>query len=296
MTIRTFPDPPTAVQTLTISTSNETSFWNFVSEFHARLPAINDAGGSGYYFFTGAAPGNTSRLTIALFFAGHQNDTIMAKTLDPLIAYANATLGPSSVVSLRVQAPAFRYVIDTLLPGDSDTGGAIVRLGSRLISREFLSTRSGAAALTDSLQRFFSPSVGAQAGSTITGHIVAGGQVARNAGLDVAVNPAWRRTVTHLAFGVGWAANATVAEQREKERRITEVLVPLFSRLEKGMGAYLNEADAEEREFQWSFWGGNYKRLRAVKEKWDEEGMFIVRRGVGSEEWDGEGLCRVELS
>lgn len=291
VTIRTFPDPPAAVQSLTISTANYTGFWNFVEEFHARLPSVSDAAGSGYYFLTSAAPGNVSTLTIALFFVGHTNETVMAKVLDPLIEYAIMTLGPSSVASARLQAPAFKYVIGELLPGDSDTGGAIVRIWSRLVSRDLLVHRAGAAALTDSFKRLFGPGVGA--GNTITGHVVAGGQVARNVGLDVAVNPAWRRTLTHLAGGVSWPPDATVEEVGALERRITEVMVPMFAQLEPDMGAYLNEADAYERDFQRSFWGDNYPRLREVKKKWDPEGIFITRRGVGSEEWDDDGLCRV---
>jgi FAD/FMN-containing dehydrogenase len=291
-TIRTFPDPPVAVQSLTVSTANYTGFWKFVEEFHAQLPAVDDAGGSGYYFLSSAAAGNVSNIRIALFFVGHTNETAMAKVMDPLIQYANEILGSSSVVSLRSQAPAFKYVIDVLLPSDSDTGGGIARIGSRLVSRRLLSRRTGAAALMDSFKQFFALGVGA--GATITGHVVAGGQVARNARLDVAVNPAWRRTLTHLSWGLSWPSTATVEEQRAVERRITDVVVPLFSRLEPDMGAYLNEADASERDFQRSFWGDNYPRLRKVKKRWDPEGIFITRKGVGSEDWDEDGLCRVQ--
>ena len=291
VTIRTFPDPPTAVQSLAISSANDTAFWDFVEEFHAKLPAVNDAGGSGYYFLTAAAPGNISTLIIGLFFAGHTNDTIMAEVMDPLLEYANLTLGSSSVVASRFQAPAFKYVINEILPRDSDTGGATVHLGSRLVSRDFLSRRAGATKLTAALKKAFAPGIGA--GGSFTGHLVAGGQVARNAELNVAVNPAWRRTVTHLVGGVSWSQNATVEEQLEVERRVTEEMVPLLAELEPDMGAYLNEADAFEQNFQRSFWGDNYPRLREVKKRWDPEGIFITRAGVGSEDWDEEGLCRV---
>ena len=291
VTIRTFPDPPTAVQSLVISAANDTAFWGFVEEFHAKLPLVNDAGGSRYYFLTAGTPGNISTLTIGLFFAGHTNDMIMAEVMDPLVEYANVTLGSSSVVTMRFQAPAFKYVINELLPGDSDTGGSIAHLGSRPVSRGFLSRRAGDAKLTEALKKVFGPGVGA--GGSFTGHLVAGGQVARNAKLDVAVNPVWRRTVTHLAGGVSWSQNATVEEQREVERRVTEEMVPLLVELEPDMGAYLNEADANERDFQRSFWGDHYPRLREVKKRWDPEGIFITRVDVGSEDWDGEGLCRV---
>jgi hypothetical protein len=60
------------------------------------------------------------------------------------------------------------------------------------------------------------------------------------------------------------------------------------------MGAYLNEANAYEKDFQSSFWGDNYNRLYKIKQKWDPTGLFITRSGVGSEDWDTEGLCRVK--
>lgn len=85
VTIRTFPDPPTAVQSLVISAANDTAFWGFVEEFHAKLSLVNDAGGSRYYFLTAGTPGNISTLTIGLFFAGHTNDMIMAEVMDPLV-------------------------------------------------------------------------------------------------------------------------------------------------------------------------------------------------------------------
>ena len=60
------------------------------------------------------------------------------------------------------------------------------------------------------------------------------------------------------------------------------------------MGSYLNEADSEEPDFQKSFWGDNYSRLYNIKRKWDPHGVFVVRKGVGSENWDDKGLCRLK--
>lgn len=57
-------------------------------------------------------------------------------------------------------------------------------------------------------------------------------------------------------------------------------------------GAYSNEADVREPNFQRTFFGDNYGRLRGVKRRYDPDGMFIVGAGVGSEEWDEYGICR----
>jgi hypothetical protein len=91
-----------------------------------------------------------------------------------------------------------------------------------------------------------------------------------------------------------WYANTTFEEQQKTRDEVTNMQVPILKSLEPGkMGAYLNEADSQEPNFQQSFWGDNYARLYAIKQKWDTLGLFIVRRGVGSEDWDDDGLCRL---
>ena len=58
-------------------------------------------------------------------------------------------------------------------------------------------------------------------------------------------------------------------------------------------GAYSNEADCFEDDFQSTFFGNNYERLSAIKIKYDPTDLFIVKAGVGSERWDTGGFCRV---
>jgi hypothetical protein len=89
----------------------------------------------------------------------------------------------------------------------------------------------------------------------------------------------------------------TFEEQDAKTANITRHEVPMFRSLEHGkMGAYVNEADADEVGFQQSFWGENYPRLRSIKASRDPNDLFIVRKGVGSEDWDDDGLCRLNRS
>jgi FAD binding domain/Berberine and berberine like len=53
--------------------------------------------------------------------------------------------------------------------------------------------------------------------------------------------------------------------------------------LTPGGGAYVNEADFFEPDWQTSFWGPHYPRLLEIKRKYDPENMFRVHHGVGSE-------------
>jgi hypothetical protein len=47
----------------------------------------------------------------------------------------------------------------------------------------------------------------------------------------------------------------------------------------------MSEADILEPNFQQAFYGSNYDRLYALKQKYDPTGLFYAPTGVGSENW-----------
>ena len=57
--------------------------------------------------------------------------------------------------------------------------------------------------------------------------------------------------------------------------------------------AYLAEGNYFDKDWQRAFWGANYPRLAAVKQKYDPDGLFFVHHGVGSEAWSADGFTRV---
>ena len=60
-----------------------------------------------------------------------------------------------------------------------------------------------------------------------------------------------------------------------------------------GAGAYFNEADYFDDDWQENFWGmDNYMRLLDIKQKWDPEQLFYCHKCVGSEFWEEGGMCR----
>ena len=77
---------------------------------------------------------------------------------------------------------------------------------------------------------------------------------------------------------------------------MTNDFIPQLKALTPGSGVYLNEADFLEPDWQESFYGANYARLRSIKKKYDRIDVFYAPTAVGSDEWreDSRGrLCRV---
>jgi FAD/FMN-containing dehydrogenase len=57
--------------------------------------------------------------------------------------------------------------------------------------------------------------------------------------------------------------------------------------------SYVWETDFFQPDWQEAFWGENYPRLLAVKDKYDPDGLFFLHHGVGSEKWSADGFMRV---
>jgi FAD/FMN-containing dehydrogenase len=58
-------------------------------------------------------------------------------------------------------------------------------------------------------------------------------------------------------------------------------------------GSYVAESNYFNHSWQDAFWGSNYQRLRAIKAKYDPDGLFFVHHGVGSEDWSEDGFTQL---
>lgn len=54
----------------------------------------------------------------------------------------------------------------------------------------------------------------------------------------------------------------------------------------------MSESNFFQENWQQAYWGTNYTRLAAVKDKYDPTGLFFVHNGVGSEAWSEDGFVR----
>ncbi len=116
---------------------------------------------------------------------------------------------------------------------------------------------------------------------------------------DTAMNPAVLNAFA-LAIIAGEGEPAFVGlaghepnmkEARSGASRINKAINALL-KVAPNAGSYVSESNFFEKNWQQSFWGSNYPRLAAIKKKYDPEGLFFVRHGVGSEEWSDDGFTR----
>ncbi|KAI6782558.1 uncharacterized protein J7T54_003569 [Emericellopsis cladophorae] len=121
------------------------------------------------------------------------------------------------------------------------------------------------------------------------------------------VNPAWRDTMMFNIIGVVWDADATEEEIATGNEKLTGDLSQRLKDISPGAGAYNNEGDLMDLEWQVSFYSQKYDRLLAIKKNIDPRDLFWAPTAVGSEGWaignqenvpfisqDGR-LCRVSV-
>jgi FAD/FMN-containing dehydrogenase len=77
------------------------------------------------------------------------------------------------------------------------------------------------------------------------------------------------------------------------DARAVDQAIAQLRRLVPDAGSYVSESNYFNASWQQAFWGKNYARLRAVKDRYDPDGLFTVHHGVGSEEWSADGFTRL---
>jgi FAD/FMN-containing dehydrogenase len=80
-----------------------------------------------------------------------------------------------------------------------------------------------------------------------------------------------------------------LANARNEAGQIDRAMGEL-KRLAPTAGSYVAESNYFETDWQKSYWGPNYPRLLAIKRKYDPQGLFFVRHGVGTETWSDDGF------
>ena len=279
MTIKAFPDTTFSTASLTVmdNGTNTDAIYSAIGIFFRSLPSLVDAG--------------AWLVWVALPF-GFMVTPAMVAGLRPedLDALFKPTLTKMDELGLQYQYASKEHpdFLSSYYGSMQSTWNVSQYvMGGRMIPRELVENDAS----TEALLAVIRP-MASQTGAVGVAFNVAGAVSSPD---QVAANPQLRRTIFNLNIPLplnytNWAAT------REAQHKTTHDMMPALQALTPGGGAYLNEADPHELDWQTSFYGSHYERLLAIKHKYNPDGIFYARTGVGSERWeqrpDGR-LCSV---
>ncbi|KAJ7176741.1 FAD-binding domain-containing protein [Mycena filopes] len=284
-TLRTFPTFNATTSTVLLIALNDTVATSLITT-HAQHIFDWDSVNAGQYFWllkneTDPAAGSVFLLNT------YMADTTPERSMALLAPVINASVALPGVF-LYSQNFTYGDINDALFQSDDSVGSNLV-LGSRLIPAA--SYRDSPAKVGEVYKKLLGNGT-----TQILGHLVAGGKVAENANINSAVHPAWRTAKSHIVVGSSWTDSASLSEIRAARAKFQDIQLPILSEIAgsgSSVGAYSNEADLLEPDFQTVFFGPNYARLSEIKKQYDPNDLFVVGAGVGSERWDERGMCRV---
>lgn len=78
-----------------------------------------------------------------------------------------------------------------------------------------------------------------------------------------------------------------------RDARAIDVATAELRKIAPNAGSYVSESNYFNANWQQAFFGGNYARLRTVKQKYDPDGLFFVHHGVGCEDWSADGFTKL---
>jgi FAD/FMN-containing dehydrogenase len=113
---------------------------------------------------------------------------------------------------------------------------------------------------------------------------------------DTATNPAMLDAFALAIIGgagpSAWLNPPELSAARSEARAIAAAMREL-RKLAPDAGSYVSESSFFLENWQRAYWGSNYPRLRAVKARYDPDGLFFVHHGAGSEDWSDDGFTRI---
>ncbi|KAF9959722.1 hypothetical protein BGZ72_008969 [Mortierella alpina] len=255
-----------------------------LNAFLSRQVQWSDAGWSGYAYVL-------ENFMAFLYFRPDTDLATAKASLEPFLSEV-AKLGTVNVDGNLTNYPSFWQAYESQPTPKERNAGSSTLLGSRLIPRRNFESPKGVKDLSDALINIQKDlkDYGNPVGSFIT-HLIAGGAVRNGTTAETSVLPAWREALVHIVDMVFWPDDTPLAIQKLYARKLTAATKRLRD-LTPGSGAYMNEADPNEPNWQASFFGSNYKRLKAIKDKVDPQGVFACLKCVGSEDWNSDLTCR----
>ncbi|KAF2016338.1 FAD-binding domain-containing protein [Aaosphaeria arxii CBS 175.79] len=291
VTMRAYPSPRVTRHSFALSLlslDNETLFWDLVAEVFSELPRQKQGGMQGYASLVPPVPGANpfngpnDPPTWALMWSHNAYDkpngtveSLVAPMLEKLDPYNGSAIFYLSEVR---QYPNFFTAWDTT--GTQNVAISGMNIASRLLTAESLTRDKKQLARLLQKAAARSPD-GSYA--LIQSHLVANDR--HELADQVSATAAWRDAVVSFLVIEGFKDSSTFEEARPVLDRLTYERLAALKSLAPESGAYFNEADPFDPNWQYEYWGKNYERLSQIKKSYDPQGLLWCLSCVGSEEW-----------
>ncbi|KAB2580237.1 FAD linked oxidase [Lasiodiplodia theobromae] len=297
VTMKAYAMPSTNTIAFVVTQRNGTSrgdWWRVVAEWHARLPGLKDSGVEGYYIVNGPRAGEVGGVTLTgtFFLHGAENGTARGAwegSVGEVLERARA----KGLVDVEVVYRHFAKWSEfyETVPSIGSAGGGGGARTSRLLTRRALTEDVD---LLAEVLEYTGPRNAPEKGG-VSNFGISGSMVASPVAVNSSLNPAWRDTVVHFIVSNSWDDSLPREKAQEAQDDMTNNRGNALRQLAPESGAYWNEADKDEPDWQRSLYGPNYAELSAIKKKYDPSTLLWCEKCVESELWsereDGR-LCR----
>ncbi|CAF2190616.1 unnamed protein product [Rotaria magnacalcarata] len=281
--IRTFPSPYIVAAAYGVTAPNQTRYATLIESFVRLLSTVADAGWSGYFQMTDL------NLT-GIFIVPNGNSNAVSTILNQFVANnSDLDFGGSTIFTL----PSFFNFFTVALAPNNPTGFDVL-LGSRLIPESIIRNSPSQVASV-----FVQAKGVSTMGSSLLGHLVAGGQVSNVSNFNNSVNPGWRSSLLHMVCAQPWLDTTSAANKNYVIQLLANRTAMLNTLSASTQGScYLNEANPNELNWQETFFGSSaiYAQLKSIKNTFDPNGLFVCNNCVGSDDWTSDLNCPKILS
>ncbi|KDQ32785.1 hypothetical protein PLEOSDRAFT_1091202 [Pleurotus ostreatus PC15] len=285
VTVKAFPDIPIAGGRIGFSKSDKISddtWWEAIDFYQAMTPSFTDIGATSFAFYS------NEKFDLPAVFLPNGTSRSIITLLQPFVDKLSSLRIPHKVDYKTY--PNFLPAYKELWPSEL-FGVGLFYFGNRLLPRELWDNRDGVEGkkfkqLTKAVREMVEDGAGAFDIAIRPTLKVAGNP-------DNAVHPAWREAERAFGIQLLWDDLDDWPAIQGKLNKIT-AYVGLLRELTPGGGAYLNEADPYEPNWQQAFYGSHYNKLLAIKDKWDPDQMLYGATAVGGDRWsekDDGRLC-----
>ncbi|UQC86326.1 FAD binding domain-containing protein [Colletotrichum lupini] len=281
ITTRAHPDAPVSGAKFAVTVADNETLYQVIDAFHAALPAIVDSGVMIIYFF---GPGFLQSPAMTAY---NKTQAEVEQILQPFtdsLAQLNITLQPN-LTSFDGYRDHYNNYWGPLPSGNIQVGTQL--FGGRLLPRAVLPDFGPTARQLVELGVTY---IGVGLNVSHFGHDGADESAKFNA-----VLPQWRDSIVQVSLTLPWSFEVPFEDMVAEQTRMTEVVQPVIEAATPGAGAYINEADFQQKDWQETFYGVNYEALLGIKNKYDPKGLLYNVAAVGSEAWtvDNNGrMCK----